>query len=127
MADFYARAPAGLTRDQLAAQLAARVAAAALPGNVLRVVIVLCRARKSASSTRSVSATRAATVEDAPLRGLHPEMAERLGCWRLSEFELERLPSAEDVYLMRGTRAEPVRRAPIRRRRGARPHARPRR
>jgi acetyl-CoA carboxylase carboxyltransferase component len=30
-------------------------------------------------------------------------MAERLRLWRLSEFELERLPSAEDVYLLRGT------------------------
>ena len=41
------------------------------------------------------------------LRGLHPEMAERLHLWRLSNFALERLPSAaEDVYLFRGTARE---------------------
>ena len=42
------------------------------------------------------------------LRGLHPMMAHRLHLWRLSEFALERLPSAEDVYLFHGVaRANP--------------------
>jgi acetyl-CoA carboxylase carboxyltransferase component/biotin carboxyl carrier protein len=40
--------------------------------------------------------------EDESLRGLHPMMAERLHLWRLSEFELERRPSPEDVYLYQG-------------------------
>ena len=42
IADFYARTPAGRTRDELAAEFAGRVAAAGLPDNVLRVVIALC-------------------------------------------------------------------------------------
>ena len=33
------------------------------------------------------------------VRGLHPMMAERMELWRLSNFELERLPAAPDVYL----------------------------
>jgi acetyl/propionyl-CoA carboxylase alpha subunit/acetyl-CoA carboxylase carboxyltransferase component len=40
--------------------------------------------------------------EDEVLRGLHPMMGQRLQLWRLSEFELERVPSAEDIYAFRG-------------------------
>jgi acetyl/propionyl-CoA carboxylase alpha subunit/acetyl-CoA carboxylase carboxyltransferase component len=42
-----------------------------------------------------------ATVEDRTLRGLHPLVAERLGLWRLSRFELTPLPAAPDVHLFR--------------------------
>lgn len=38
-------------------------------------------------------------VEDRTLRGLHPMVAERLGLWRLRDFELTRLSSATDVHL----------------------------
>ncbi len=40
-------------------------------------------------------------VEDRTLRGLHPMVAQRLGLWRLSGFELTRLPSPIDVHLFR--------------------------
>jgi acetyl/propionyl-CoA carboxylase alpha subunit/acetyl-CoA carboxylase carboxyltransferase component len=40
--------------------------------------------------------------EDALLRGLHPMTAKRLQLWRLESFHIERLPSAEDVFLFRG-------------------------
>ena len=33
-------------------------------------------------------------------RGLHPMMGKRLYLWRLSNFQIERLPSVEDVYLI---------------------------
>jgi acetyl-CoA carboxylase carboxyltransferase component len=36
-------------------------------------------------------------------RGLHPMMAKRLHLYRLENFDIERLPSAEDVYLLRAT------------------------
>jgi acetyl/propionyl-CoA carboxylase alpha subunit/acetyl-CoA carboxylase carboxyltransferase component len=39
--------------------------------------------------------------EDRTQRGLHPMVAERLGMWRFSGFELTRLPSAPDVHLFR--------------------------
>ncbi|MDQ1632309.1 MAG: hypothetical protein QOC80_2281, partial [Frankiaceae bacterium] len=42
-----------------------------------------------------------APAEDRTMRGLHPMVAERLGLWRLSEFELNRLPSPTDVHLFR--------------------------
>jgi acetyl/propionyl-CoA carboxylase alpha subunit/acetyl-CoA carboxylase carboxyltransferase component len=40
-------------------------------------------------------------TEDRTQRGLHPLVAERLGLWRLSGFELTRLPAAPDVHLFR--------------------------
>jgi len=45
-------------------------------------------------------------VEDRTLRGLHPMVAERLGLWRLSGFELTRLPSPIDVHLFRAVGKE---------------------
>jgi acetyl/propionyl-CoA carboxylase alpha subunit/acetyl-CoA carboxylase carboxyltransferase component len=38
-------------------------------------------------------------AEDGLFRNMHPMIAERLDLWRLSNFSLRRLPSAEDVYL----------------------------
>ncbi|WP_281375939.1 carboxyl transferase domain-containing protein, partial [Pseudonocardia pini] len=42
-------------------------------------------------------------VEDRTLRGLHPLVGERLGLWRLAEFDLRRLPSETDVHLFHVT------------------------
>ena len=42
-----------------------------------------------------------AAEEDRTQRGLHPMVAERLGLWRFSGFELTRLPAAPDVHLFR--------------------------
>ncbi len=103
VADIYTWAPVGLTREQLAAELAGRVAAAGLPPAVERVVFALCNPEGGRGMSAVDVFTFNAGVEDEPLRGLHPEMAERLRLWRLSEFELERLPSAEDVYLLHAT------------------------
>jgi acetyl/propionyl-CoA carboxylase alpha subunit/acetyl-CoA carboxylase carboxyltransferase component len=43
----------------------------------------------------------AAAVENRTQRGWHPMVAERLGLWRFSGFELTRLPAAPDVHLFR--------------------------
>ncbi|HEX3222246.1 MAG TPA: carboxyl transferase domain-containing protein [Nocardioides sp.] len=40
--------------------------------------------------------------EDRLYRNLHPMLAKRLDLWRLANFRLERLASAEDVYLFHG-------------------------
>ncbi|MGH9642748.1 MAG: carbamoyl-phosphate synthase subunit L, partial [Terriglobales bacterium] len=41
-------------------------------------------------------------AEDRFYRGIHPMMGKRLHLWRLTNFNIERLSSAEDVYLIRG-------------------------
>ncbi len=41
-------------------------------------------------------------AEDPLYRNLHPMLGKRLDLWRLSNFTLERLASAEDVYLFHG-------------------------
>ncbi len=41
-------------------------------------------------------------AEEKLYRGLHPMMGKRMHLWRLSGFVIERLPSAEDVYLFHG-------------------------
>ena len=38
--------------------------------------------------------------EENLVRGVHPMMAKRLHLWRLKNFNVERLPSVEDVYLL---------------------------
>ena len=49
----------------------------------------------------------AAGYEEARLfRGVHPMMAERLHLWRLKNFKIERLPSAEDLYLLHAVATE---------------------
>ncbi len=40
--------------------------------------------------------------EEPVVRGLHPMMGKRLELWRLSNFELSRLPAPEDIYLFLG-------------------------
>ncbi len=42
-------------------------------------------------------------VEEETYRGLHPMVAKGFDLWRLSEFELERQRSADDVYLFKAT------------------------
>jgi len=53
--------------------------------------------QRTQAFTYASAATRFA--EDMVLRNMHPMIAERLDLWRLSNFSLRRLPSAEDVYL----------------------------
>jgi acetyl/propionyl-CoA carboxylase alpha subunit/acetyl-CoA carboxylase carboxyltransferase component len=44
--------------------------------------------------------------EERLYRGLHPLISTRLQLWRLSNFDLERLPSPEDVFLLRAVARE---------------------
>ena len=61
-------------------------------------------------------------LRGARFRNLHPMLGKRNDLWRLSEFDIERLVSIEDVYLFRGVAHDnPARRATVRPRRGPRP------
>jgi acetyl/propionyl-CoA carboxylase alpha subunit/acetyl-CoA carboxylase carboxyltransferase component len=73
---------------------------------IRRVVAVLASpgAEGSVRGTQCFTYRQAAQGfrEERVYRGVHPMMAKRLHMGRLSEFELERLASVEDVYVLRG-------------------------
>ncbi|NMI01780.1 biotin carboxylase N-terminal domain-containing protein [Pseudonocardia acidicola] len=87
-------ARAGRIRDKLGS----------IPDAVGRVAVAVRRADGENNGPTWFTFRRGADgepVEDRTLRGLHPMVAERLGLWRLADFELTRLPSATDVHLFR--------------------------
>jgi acetyl/propionyl-CoA carboxylase alpha subunit/acetyl-CoA carboxylase carboxyltransferase component len=99
--------------DDTARELLAQLAAQRFPRRIRRVVAAI-----SAPGGRGMGAMQHLTfrpgpdgagfIEDRLYRGLHPMMAKRLQLWRLDNFEIERVPSVEDVYLFRGVaRANP--------------------
>jgi acetyl/propionyl-CoA carboxylase alpha subunit/acetyl-CoA carboxylase carboxyltransferase component len=99
--------------DATAAELLAQLAEQRFPRRIRRVVAAV-----SAPGGRGMGAMQHLTfrpaadgpgfVEDRLYRGLHPMMGKRLQLWRLDNFEIERIPSVEDVYLFRGVaRANP--------------------
>ncbi|MGH9137649.1 MAG: carboxyl transferase domain-containing protein, partial [Acidimicrobiales bacterium] len=115
--DLYVMLPATEPHDPdtLAGALAERVDAASLPPAVRRVAVlavhpdpdvatqvVTCR-RADADGQRpywmaASGATDERFAEDRKFRGLHPMIARRLHMWRLSNFDVARLPSVDDVY-----------------------------
>ncbi|WP_425570519.1 ATP-binding protein [Pseudonocardia adelaidensis] len=74
-----------------------------LPERLARVAVAVRRPRGDERSAwfTFVAGPDRRPVEDRTLRGLHPMVAERLGLWRLADFELTRLPSPIDVHLFR--------------------------
>jgi acetyl-CoA carboxylase carboxyltransferase component/biotin carboxyl carrier protein len=96
VADLYARTCAPEDLDSL-------LAAAELPSAIARVSFVLAPpdGRGTVDVRTFEHGDYGALAERRDMRGLHPMMAERLEFWRLSNFELERLAAAPDVYLFR--------------------------
>jgi len=100
--DLYSTAAAG---EQLAVDLKAALERANVPTLVQRIVLDV------PAPTRGVSGADAITLRrsvdggweiDRDLQFVHPELAERLQLWRMSEFALERIASPADVYVFRG-------------------------
>ena len=81
------------------AELAEPLRDAELPESVSRVAFVLAPEVDVRTFTRDGE-------ENTDLRGMHPMLAERMDIWRLREFALERMPSAEDIYLFRAEARE---------------------
>jgi acetyl/propionyl-CoA carboxylase alpha subunit/acetyl-CoA carboxylase carboxyltransferase component len=76
-----------------------------LPSSVARVSVAVRRPDGEGGGWPDwftfVAGPDGAAVEDRTQRGWHPLVAERLGVWRLSRFELTRLPAVPDVHLFR--------------------------
>ncbi|WP_406630160.1 biotin carboxylase N-terminal domain-containing protein [Amycolatopsis sp. WGS_07] len=97
--------------DAMAEQLGEIVAAQPLPADVTRVVTTVAGGGGAVMHHHfTFRRTESGFAEDRVIRGLHPRVAERLQLERLQEFDLTRLPSAdEEVYLFTGTaRANPA-------------------
>ena len=104
--------------DAEAAALAATLEAAGFPPSLERAAVTVGgrSLAGAAPGARGGGAERARSftfrpdgegglAEDALYRGIHPATAERLELWRLSNFDLERLPAGADdadVYLFKG-------------------------
>ncbi|ATY11325.1 fused acetyl/propionyl-CoA carboxylase subunit alpha/methylmalonyl-CoA decarboxylase subunit alpha [Amycolatopsis sp. AA4] len=91
--------------DAMAAKLGEIVAAQPLPADVDRVVTTVAGGGGAVMHHHfTFRRTESGFAEDRVIRGLHPRVAERLQLERLQEFDLTRLPSAdEEVYLFTGT------------------------
>ncbi|HET9081841.1 MAG TPA: carboxyl transferase domain-containing protein [Trebonia sp.] len=107
VADLYVTWAGQPDPDALALRLGEILTASALPGRVARVTFTV--AGTSGTAIRHRFTFRPALdgtgfLEDRLIRGLHPQIAERLQLSRLRDFDLTRLPSAdEEIYLFKAT------------------------
>ena len=100
--DLYAAATAG---EELANDLKSALERADVPTLVQRVVLDVPAPIRGVSGADAITLRRSLDggwVLDRELQFVHPELAERLSLWRMSEFALERIASPADVYLFRG-------------------------
>ncbi len=96
-----------LAADDMASELAGLLAGTDFGRELHRLVITVTSAtgedRHAEEHQRTQSFTYRQTAggfaEEPLFRNMHPMIAERLDLWRLSNFSLRRLSSAEDVYL----------------------------
>ena len=69
-----------------------------------RVTVTVCRPDGDVETvTFRPSPDGSGLAEERIIRGLHPLTAQRFQIWRLKEFDGERVPSAEDTYLLHVT------------------------
>jgi acetyl/propionyl-CoA carboxylase alpha subunit/acetyl-CoA carboxylase carboxyltransferase component len=105
--DFYVLRPAAVTDpDAAEREVRAVLNAVGFPRRLRRIVVALIGPGRGLGMASTEHFTyRPADggyAEERLYRGLHPMMAKRLELWRLGEFDIERLPSVEDVYLFHG-------------------------
>ena len=103
VADIYVRWAGQPDADAMAARLGQVITAQPLPGRVNRITTTVAGGGGALMHHHFTFRRGAAGFsEDRLIRGLHPRIAERMQLERLREFDLTRLPSAdEEVYLFR--------------------------
>jgi len=107
VADFYTWRSELLGEDEATAQEIRRMLnETGFPQPLQRIVVAVNAPGKGLGMASTQHFTYCPGVdgyeEDHLYRGLHPMMGERLHIWRLANFQIERLPSVEDVYLFHG-------------------------
>jgi acetyl/propionyl-CoA carboxylase alpha subunit/acetyl-CoA carboxylase carboxyltransferase component len=112
MVDVYAWQPDQPAADDASAQELQRTINQANFGRTLRRVVVEVASPLHTNAAGGIQhftfrATGENTYQEEKLyRGIHPMMAKRLHFWRLSNFNIDRLPSVEDVYLLHAVARE---------------------
>ncbi|MEU8639584.1 biotin carboxylase N-terminal domain-containing protein [Amycolatopsis sp. NPDC048633] len=106
VADLYLRWEDQPEVDATAERLGALLAEHPLPASVQRVVLTVAGTGGAVMhhhfTFRRDGSGSTAFTEDRLIRGLHPQIAQRLQLQRLHEFDLTRLPSAdEEIYLFK--------------------------
>lgn len=94
------------SEDEHADQLVERLAAALRDGPPRSRITLTVLAESGQHACRTLTPDPDGLEFRADLHGLHPETAERIDLQRLTAFELERLPSVENIYAFRGTSRE---------------------
>ncbi|MBA2439510.1 MAG: ATP-grasp domain-containing protein [Thermoleophilaceae bacterium] len=85
--------------DAMAAELLATIGAAELPPKVARVAVAVSGLGGADVHYFTFRLADDGFQEERVTRELHPMIARRLHLWRLSEFDLTRVPAVEDVHL----------------------------
>ncbi len=85
--------------DTMAAELGAAVNGAELPPTVQRVAVAVSRRAGADVHHFTFRPADGCFLEERVTRGLHPMIARRLHLWRLANFDVTRLPAAEDVHI----------------------------
>ena len=103
VADLYLRWEDQPDADATAARLGELLAEQPLPASVHRVVVTVAGTGGAVMHHHfTFRRDGAGFAEDRLIRGLHPQIAQRLQLERLHEFDLTRLPSAdEEIYLFK--------------------------
>jgi len=111
MIDFYTWNPQAIADlEKAQEEICTILAQLSFPRPIRRIVVQIA----GSSSANGAAGTQDFTYrlvedryqEERIYRGVHPMMAKRLHFWRLSNFNIERLPSIEDVYLLRAVARE---------------------
>ncbi len=107
--DLFVRQPAPAADfDASAHEIETLLNQVAFPCPLRRIVVASTGPHHGSVSTQCFTYRHTASGyrEEKLYRGLHPMIAKRLHFWRLANFDLERLPTVEDVYLVRARARE---------------------
>jgi acetyl/propionyl-CoA carboxylase alpha subunit/acetyl-CoA carboxylase carboxyltransferase component len=90
--------------DTIRSEISRVLNGAAFPRAIRRIVVAVCAPGRGEGIGGMLHFTYrpngSAYEEEKFYRGLHPMMGKRLHLWRLTNFNIERLPTVEDVYLL---------------------------
>ncbi len=109
--DFYVWHPGALSRPEATQlEVCAMLNQAGFPRTIRRIVVAVAGPGRGSGIGDMCHFTYHPSgigyEEEKLYRGLHPMMAQRLHLWRFSNFNMERLPSVEDVYLFHAVARE---------------------